>query len=239
MAVIGSYLAAHHLPQDHALLRLDGQYGTMAVVADLAGLSYVMRGKDYQLLDWAEIQARLHLPPDQQFSRPESGLVRTLYDCPGLPLLPQGKPCRFLIATHPASEKKSRVGVTRAGIVYELFLTNLPQAAFTTCDVVALYLHRGAFETTLADEDQEQDPDRWCSHSPAGQEAWQIISQWVWNIRLELGHQLERASLRPNGAGKLMAVCASSMKPALVHVVLVPCVSSVSGTGRPPGIRAG
>jgi hypothetical protein len=36
----------------------------------------------------------------------------------------------------------------------------------------------------------EQNPDRWCSHSAWGQEAWQIISQWVWNLRLELGHQL-------------------------------------------------
>jgi hypothetical protein len=42
----------------------------------------------------------------------------------------------------------------------------------------------------LADEDQEQDPDRWASHSASGQEAWQLISQWVWNLRLELGHQL-------------------------------------------------
>jgi hypothetical protein len=42
----------------------------------------------------------------------------------------------------------------------------------------------------LADEDQEQDPDRWCSHSAWGQEAWGIVSQWVWNLRLELGHQL-------------------------------------------------
>jgi hypothetical protein len=191
VAVIQAYVQAHDFAEQRALLRLDGQYGTLAVVADLSGLWYVMRGKDYQLLDRPEIQARLHLPPDQQFSRPESGLVRTLYDCPDLPLLPQGKPCRILIATHPASEKKSRVGVTRAGIVYELFLTNLPQTAFTTSDVVALYLHRGAFETTLADEDAEQDPDRWCSHSPCGQETWQIISQWVWNLRLELGHQLE------------------------------------------------
>ena len=44
------------------MLRLDGQYGTGAVLADLAGLAYVMRGKDYQLLDQAEVQARLHLP---------------------------------------------------------------------------------------------------------------------------------------------------------------------------------
>ena len=45
-------------------------------------------------------------------------------------------------------------------------------------------------ETTLWDEDLEQDPDRWCSHAPWGQEAWQIISQWIWNLRLELGQQL-------------------------------------------------
>ena len=54
----------------------------------------------------------------------------------------------------------------------------------------------GAFEPLLADEDQEQDPDRWCSHSPAGQEAWQIVSQWVSPLRLELGHMLEPTPLR-------------------------------------------
>jgi len=48
----------------------------------------------------------------------------------------------------------------------------------------------------LADEDSEQDPDRWCSHAAWGELAWQIISQWVWNIRLELGHQLEPMPVR-------------------------------------------
>jgi len=82
------------------------------------------------------------------------------------------------------------VGVERDGIVYELFLTMLPQGAFTAADVVALYLHRGAFENALSDEDAELDPDRWCSHAAWGQECWQIISQWIWNLRLELGHHL-------------------------------------------------
>ena len=31
-------------------------------------------------------------------------------------------------------------------------------------------MHRGAFETVLSDEDQEQEPDRWCSHTAWGQE---------------------------------------------------------------------
>jgi hypothetical protein len=100
------------------------------------------------------------------------------------------------MATHPAGPKKSPVGVTRAGVVFELFLTRLPQQAFTAADVVALYLHRGAFETTLADEDQEQDSDRWVSHAAAGQEVWQLISQWVWNLRLERGHQLHPEPVR-------------------------------------------
>ena len=104
--------------------------------------------------------------------------------------------CRVVVATRPEASKKSRIGRTRQGVVYELFFTQLPQDAFTASDVVMLYLHRGAFEPVLADEDQEQDPDRWCSHSPAGQEAWQIVSQWVWNLRLELGHVLEPTPMR-------------------------------------------
>ena len=104
--------------------------------------------------------------------------------------------CRVVVATHPATKKKSPVGITREGVIYELFFTNLPQQAFTSCDVVELYLHRGAFEPALSDEDQEQDPDRWCSHCAWGQECWQIISQWIWNLRLELGHQLEPSSVR-------------------------------------------
>jgi hypothetical protein len=196
VAAIHSYLSAHQFPQECALLRLDGQYGTGAVLADLAGLSYVMRGKDYQLLDRAEVQARLHLPADGSFTRPESELVRTLYDCPDVPVGSTEQRCRVIVAIHPTGKTKSRVGVERGGVVYELFLTKLPQQAFTASDVVALYLHRGAFEPTLADEDQEQDPDRWCSHTSCGQEWWQIVSQWVWNLRLELGHQLEPSPMR-------------------------------------------
>jgi hypothetical protein len=222
VAAIQRYSKAHDFPEARVLLRLDGQYGTGAVLSDLAGFSYVMRGKDYRLLDRAEVQARLHLPPDQQFSRPESQMVRTLYDCPDLAIGPAGLRCRVVVATHPAGTTKSRIGVTRAGVVYELFLTKLPQQAFTAADVVMLYLHRGSFENALADEDLEQDPDRWCSHAAAGQELWQVISQWVWNLRLELGHQLAPEPLRttefapallPGGEG---AAPASGYAPAEV-----------------------
>ena len=166
------------------------------MLADLAGFAFVTRGKEYTALDHPLVQARLHLPPDQFQQRPESQMVRSLYDCPQVPVGPAGVLCRVIVATHPAGKKKSPVGVTRAGIVYELFFTNLPQLAFTASDVVELYLLRGAFEPTLSDEDQEIDPDRWCSHSAWGQECWQLVSQWVWNLRLELGHQLHPDPVR-------------------------------------------
>src|SRR5947209_886871 len=196
LCAIGRYLTVYQLPSERTLLRLDGQYGTGAVLVDLAGFAFVTRGKEYSVLDHPLVQARLHLPPDQSQQRPESQTVRNLYDCPAVPVGPEGVPCRVVVATHPAGKKKSPVGVTRGGMVYELFFTRLPHQAFTACDVVELYLHRGAFESALADEDQEIDPDRWCSHSAWGQEAWCIVSQWVWNLRLEVGHQIEPTPVR-------------------------------------------
>ena len=226
VTAIQSYLVAHHHPEERVLLRLDGQYGTGAVLADLAGLPFVMRGKDSQILKRPEVQARLTLPPDQHLTHPESGMVRTLYDCPDVPLGPDGVSCRVVVATHPAGKKKSPVGVTRSGVVYELFFSRLPQQAFTASDVVELYLHRGAFETTLADEDQEQDPDRWCSHTASGQEVWQIVSQWIWNLRLELGHQLQPDPVRTTEF-------APALPPAHKESPEPPAQAPVQGYGPP------
>jgi hypothetical protein len=78
VAVVQGYLKAHGQPEARALLRLDGQDGTGAVRADLAGLGYVARSQDFQLLGRAEVQTRLHLPPDQHLEQPESGIVRAL-----------------------------------------------------------------------------------------------------------------------------------------------------------------
>ncbi|HET8851609.1 MAG TPA: hypothetical protein VFN02_03720 [Ktedonobacteraceae bacterium] len=117
LTAIRGYLDAHHLSPISALLRLDGQYGTGAIIADLADFSFVMRGKDYTVLDQESIQSRLHLPADQQFSRSESDLVRQLYDFPDVLVGPKGVRCRVVVATHPAPEKKSRIGHTCEGVV--------------------------------------------------------------------------------------------------------------------------
>lgn len=170
MEAIQSYLKAHQFARERTLLRLDGLYGTGAVLADLGALPFFMRGTDDGMLTLPVVQTRLHLPADQQFSLPESPLVRTLYDCPDVPVGADGQHYRLVVATHPQGPKKQKIGVERDGLIDELFVTTLPQEAFPASDVVALSLHRGAFETTLSDEDTEQDPDRWCSHAACGQE---------------------------------------------------------------------
>jgi hypothetical protein len=101
-----------------------------------------------------------------------------------------------VVATHTRTSSDPEVFVERDGIVYELFVSTLPSPAFTAADILELYLHRGSFETVLAAEDKEQEMDRWYSHTPCGQEFAQILAQWVWNLRLELGQQLSPSELR-------------------------------------------
>jgi hypothetical protein len=62
---ISAYVKAQSVPLSQTVVRLDGQYGNGAIVADLDGLAYVMRGKDYGLLDLPEVQTRLTQPPDR------------------------------------------------------------------------------------------------------------------------------------------------------------------------------
>jgi hypothetical protein len=80
--------------------------------------------------------------------------------------------------------------------VYEIFITTLPTEGFLVEDVLDLYHGRGAFEAVLADEDVEEDLDRWCSYTECGQELWQVAGQWAWNLRLSLGQTLQKADLR-------------------------------------------
>jgi hypothetical protein len=59
--VIGTYLKAQGLRVAQGVVRLDGLYGNGALVEDIArsGLNYLMRGKDYHLLDLPVVKERL------------------------------------------------------------------------------------------------------------------------------------------------------------------------------------
>src|SRR5947209_2062631 len=130
---ISSYAGWLCMPLSHILIRLDGLYGTAAVLEGFlsSGRGIIVRCKDYGLLDVPAVAARLSQPPDHYSTHPESGVSRALFDCPDIALLPSLPRVRLIVATHAAtSTTKPSIGVLRDATVYELFLTTAPQAAF-------------------------------------------------------------------------------------------------------------
>lgn len=198
-AVISSSASARALPLSHVLTRLDGWSGNAAPLADLlpaGGPGVMVRGKDDHLLNLPAVRVRLQQPPDQQTRHPESGASRALSDCLDIPLTPTGLRVRMLLAARLATASPPAIGTLHNGMVSEQFFPTVPPHAFTPADVRDLYVQRGSFETVLADEDQEHDPDRWVSQTPCGQAFWHILSQWVWNLRLEFGQHVSASPMR-------------------------------------------
>ena len=200
-----AYLRAKGLSPAQGLLRLDGLYGTASVLARLHhhGLGFLVRGRDYQLLDHPLVRARLQHPCDQELRHPETQAQRELFEVGYItdwlaPLTGLAVSCRVVVTRRaaPADPGEVTVGKLLGDHVYELFLTSHPAHRLPAVDLIPLYNGRGGFEQVLSDEDREQDPDRWCSHNPYGQEFWQVLSQWVWNARLELGQVCQERPLR-------------------------------------------
>jgi len=200
-----AYLRAQGVAPGHALLRLDGLDGSATALMRVqqVGLGFLVRGREDHLLDHPVVRERLAQPPDATVTHPESRVQREIFDAGYLTAWGEPGPERKLtyrvVITRraaPSSPAETAVGKLRDGQVYELFLISHPAHHLTPADVLDLVHQRGAFEQVLSDEDAEQDPDRWCSHQPHGQECWQVLSQWVWHTRLELGHVCQEAPLR-------------------------------------------
>jgi hypothetical protein len=189
IGVSRSYATHLGFPPASILVRLDGLYGDAAPLLDVlsANLTVIVRSRAYHLLDLDVVKRRLMYAPDNVSTHAESGMTRALYDCVSVPLTPTGPEVRLVVATHPGTSADPAVGVERDGIVYELFVSTLPSLAFTASDILELYLHRGSFETVLADEDKEQEMDRWYSHTPCGQEFAQILAQWMRESSIRIG----------------------------------------------------
>jgi hypothetical protein len=192
LQVVGSYLDAWDLPHDAGIIRVDGLYGDPAVLAQIvqAGFHVLGRGKGYALLEPPQVQAVLAQTAPVTITMPESQVTYEVFDIPHVPLGPDQLRGRMILTRHAWTGAPVAVGKRVETWVYELFLTTRPPGGFLATDVLDLSHGRGAFEGTLADEDVESDPDRWCSYAPAGQELWQVVWQWVWNLRLALGRQL-------------------------------------------------
>ena len=197
---ITAYLKHFAFPPEMALIRLDGAYGDATVVAQLllAGTPFVTRWRGYLLLEHPQIQRVLAHAPTASMARMNSDVVVELFEGGWLELGEDLSPVRVIVARHPAPPpgKDIPVGKRVGEWVYELFITMLDAEGFLVEDVLDLYHGRGAFEAVLADEDVEEDPDRWCSSTACGQELWQIACQWVWNLRLTLGQTMQGGQVR-------------------------------------------
>jgi len=197
---ITTYLKLFALTPEVALVRLDGQYGDTVAMAQLleAGVYFVTRARGYHVLEHPQIQGVLAHPPTASVTRVNSDEVVELFDGGWLQLDAGVSQTRVIVARHhlPTSSKRVSVGKCIGEWVYELFITTLPVDGFLVEEVLDLYHGRGAFEAVLADEDVEEDPDRWCSYTQCGQELWQVACQWVWNLRLTLGKTMQGGKTR-------------------------------------------
>src|SRR5262249_34016725 len=80
--VVSTYLVAKGLEPAQALLRLDGLYGTVGLLARIHPfkLGFLTRGREYQLLDHPSVQARLNQPSDGTVTHDASQIQRELFD---------------------------------------------------------------------------------------------------------------------------------------------------------------
>src|SRR5205823_5511853 len=115
LGTVRTYLAEQPLALSRVIVRLDGLYGDGVVVGDVdqQRLGWLMRGRDYGLLDQPPVQARLALPAQQEHTQVDSGLIRQLFDCPQVVLTAQGTRSRVLIARHVPTTASPPVGVLR------------------------------------------------------------------------------------------------------------------------------
>lgn len=191
---IAQYLRAHGFEPGAGLLRFDGEYGWAhtVLVLQARALGYLMRCVDYRLLELPLVQQALLQPP-QRFEQVDTGTVREVFDVGFVPwtsAVDEGATVmtRLVVArTRAADVGEPKVGKRQGEWVYELFVTSCGSDALSAIDVLSLYFARGGFEQTLSQEDKELELDRWASGTPHGQEMWQILGQWVWNQRLQLG----------------------------------------------------
>jgi hypothetical protein len=146
------------------------------------------------LLNHPRVRAALEAGTTVRLTHPDTNVTRELYDVPDVVWKSGDNECtvRIIVArSRKDPDRPVRIGKLIGQDVYELFVTTADPAGFHAADIVSMYLHRGQFEATLAQEDREVPADRWITYSPQGQEIWQILCQWVWNLDLWLGRVVD------------------------------------------------
>jgi len=185
-----SYLTARDLHLSCGVVRTDGEHGWLHRLEEICrhGLGYLTRFCDYRALRDATVRGALAAGAIARTRHLESNIERELFDLPD-----------FVWTTNRVGSMRIRLVITRRRAalgerpsvgkrigewVYEMFATDRGPAVWDAAQVCALYHERGAFERVLGEEDREAPTDRWASYAADGQEFWQILCQWVWNLRV-------------------------------------------------------
>jgi len=187
-----SYLTARELPLSCGVVRTDGEHGWLHRLRAIRfhGLGYLTRFCDYRALGDAAVRGALAAGAIARTRHLDSNIERERFDLPD-----------FVWTTNRVGSMRFRLVITRRRAalgerpsvgkrigewVYEMFATERGPAVWDAAQVCALYHERGAFERVLGEEDREAPTDRWVSSTADGQEFWQILCQWVWNLRLRI-----------------------------------------------------
>jgi hypothetical protein len=112
LQVVQAYLAAWDLPRAAGLVRVDGQYGDPAVIAQIveSGLQVVARGRGYALLELPRVQAVLTQTVPVTVTGLESQTTYEVFDIPHVPLGQGQLCCRVILARHSWTGEHVAVG---------------------------------------------------------------------------------------------------------------------------------
>jgi hypothetical protein len=185
------------------VVRFDGEYGYARWIAMIQsqGLGYLGRCVDYRCLYSPEVTAALQQGSPVSMRHVDSGVEREVFDVPEVLWSDADHKItvtvRLVVTRTRAREDGTlhRIGKRIGEWIYELFVTHFDPGAVDACEVVSLYLGRGAMESELAREDGESGIDRWVSDFTQGQELWQILCQFCSHARTQLGKQIVNRSV--------------------------------------------
>lgn len=191
---------------ERAFVRVDGAGGNVPFLTACqeAGVHYVTRWSQYEVLEEQEIRRHLNGSPWFTVASSGSGPSREATDLgwtwaqPGdgtqrtdgssyAPVRTRLVVSRFR-SRNP--ERKRGAGTLLGGWHYELYATDLPADAWPAPDVVTAYYSRCGMENRFYQEDQHLGLDEIFSYHIPGQQLANLIGLFLWNLRVSLGFGL-------------------------------------------------
>jgi hypothetical protein len=191
---------------ERALVRVDGAGGNVPLftACQEAGVHYVTRWSQYEVLDDDEIRRHLNgsawfavassgSGPSREatdlgwiWAQPSDGTRRT----DGSDYAPVRT--RLVVSRFRARnpDRKRGAGALLEGWQYELYATDLPADAWPAPDLVTAYYARCGMENQLYQEDQHLGLDDIFSYHIPGQQLANLIGLFLWNLRVCVGFGL-------------------------------------------------